>query len=56
MVKINRENITELGEVILFHRKKAGLSRLALTEAADEGTTVIYHIELGNRGVRLNTQ
>ncbi len=55
MVKINRENIAELGEVILFHRKKAGLSRLALAEAADVGKTVIYDIEHGKPGVRLNT-
>ncbi len=55
MIKINRENIAEIGEVVQFHRKKAGLSRIALAEAADVGKTVIYDIEHGKRTVRLNT-
>lgn len=55
MVHISRENIAEIGKVILFHRKKAGLSRIALAEAADVGKTVIYDIEHGKRSVRLNT-
>ncbi len=55
MQEINRENIGKLGEIILFHRKKAGLSRIALAEAADVGKTVIYDVEHGKRTVRLNT-
>ncbi len=55
MVHISRENIAEIGKVILFHRKKAGLSRIALAEVADVGKTVIYDIEHGKRTVRLNT-
>lgn len=42
-------------ELILFHRKRAGLSRNALADLAGVGKTVIYDIEHGKQTVRWST-
>ena len=44
-----------LGNLILFHRKKSGLSRVELARLAGVGKTVIYDIEHGKLSVQLET-
>lgn len=45
----------ELGNIIYFHRKKSGLSRLELAHLAGVGKTAVYDIEKGKITVRLDT-
>lgn len=52
---INFENIYEIGTIVRFHRKQAGLSRIELADIAGVGKTVVYDIENGKESVRLNT-
>lgn len=52
---INTHNVIQVGEVIRFHRKAAGLSRVELAKIAGTGKTVVYDIETGKTTVRLNT-
>lgn len=47
--------IIELHKTILFHRKKAGLSRNELAELAGVGKTVIFDLEKGKTSVKLST-
>lgn len=54
-VKIGIKSITEIGRIVQFHRKQAGLSRIALADIAGVGKTVVYDIEKGKPTVRLNT-
>ena len=44
-----------LGEMIQFHRKKAGLSRNELAVIADVGKTVIYDIEHGKQTIHFQS-
>ena len=44
-----------LGNLILFHRKKSGLSRVELARLAGVGKTVVYDIEHGKLTVQLET-
>lgn len=44
-----------LSEMILFHRKKAGLSRNELATIADVGKAVIYDIEHGKQTVHFQS-
>ncbi len=44
-----------LSEMILFHRKKAGLSRNELATIADVGKTMIYDIEHGKQTVHFQS-
>jgi y4mF family transcriptional regulator len=53
--KIDLKNFENLGRIILFHRKKAGLSRIDLATVSGVGKTVIYDIENGKETVRLKT-
>ena len=43
----------QIGSILHFHRKKAGLSRKRLSELSGVGTTTIYDIERGKPGVEL---
>lgn len=45
---------SELGQIVRYHRKRAGLSRAALSELAGVGTTVIYELEHGKRTVQFD--
>jgi len=54
-VKIDLKYFKNLGRIILFHRKKAGLSRIDLATVSGVGKTVIYDIENGKETVRLKT-
>lgn len=44
-----------LGELVLFHRKKSGLSQKELGNLAGLGKTVIFDVEKGKLSVRLDT-
>lgn len=45
----------DIGKCIQFHRKQAGLSRVALAELAGVGKTVIYDVEHGKQSIRLDS-
>lgn len=45
----------DLGVLIRFHRKKAGLSQLELAKIAQVGKTVVFDIEKGKLTVQLNS-
>lgn len=45
----------KLGEVVLFHRKKSGLTRNQLADLAGVGKTVIFEIENGKETIRFST-
>jgi y4mF family transcriptional regulator len=45
----------KLSEIVLFHRKKSGLSRNQLADLAGVGKTVIYDIEKGKESIRFST-
>lgn len=44
--------INNLPNIIYFHRKKAGLSRIQLAQLARVGKTVIYDLEKGKQSIR----
>lgn len=44
-----------LGDIVKFHRKKAGLNQIALAELAGVGKTVIFDIEKGKKTVKYKT-
>ena len=46
---------TYISELIHFHRKKAGLSRVTLAKLSGVGKGVIYNIEHGKPTVQLDT-
>ena len=54
-VRIGAEKIQEIGRIVQFHRKEAGLSRIDLADIAGVGKTVVYDIENGKETVRLKT-
>lgn len=43
------------GDIIKYHRKKAGLSRKSLAEVAGVGKTVIFDIEKGKETVQFKS-
>jgi HTH-type transcriptional regulator / antitoxin HipB len=45
----------KLSEVVLFHRKKSGLTRNQLADLAGVGKTVVFDIENGKETIRLST-
>ena len=45
----------KVGEIILFHRKKSGLTRNQLADLAGVGKTVIYDIEKGKETIQFST-
>ena len=42
-------------DIVLFHRKKSGLSRNQLADLAGVGKTVVYDIEKGKETIRFST-
>ena len=47
--------MTDLGDVIRYHRKRAGLSRVDLATIAGVGKTVIYDIEHGKETIQFRS-
>ena len=45
----------KMSEIVLFHRKKSGLSRNQLADLAGVGKTVVYDIEKGKETIRFST-
>jgi len=45
----------KLSKIVLFHRKKSGLTRKQLADLAGVGKTVIYDIENGKETIRFST-
>jgi len=45
----------QFAEMILFHRKKSGMSREACARLAGVGKTALYDIEHGKSSVQLDT-
>ena len=45
----------KISEIVLFHRKKSGLSRNQLADLAGVGKTIIYDIEKGKETIRFLT-
>ena len=48
-------NIQHLGDIIRYHRKKAGLSQKSLADVAGVGKTVVFDIEKGKETVQLKS-
>ena len=44
-----------LGKIVLFHRKKSGLTQKQLAEMAGVGKTVVFDIEKGKATVQMNS-
>ena len=47
--------VSKLSSIILYHRKKSGLSRIDLARLAGVGKTVIYDVEHGKLTIQLTT-
>ena len=47
--------LENIGEMVRFHRKKAGLTRIELASLAGVGKTIIFDIEHNKQSVRCTT-
>ena len=54
MTKTGPESAIPFGEIIRYHRKRAGLSQARLALVAGVGKTVVLDVEKGKRTVRLD--
>lgn len=45
----------EIAEIVRFHRKQSGLTRIELANLAGVGKTVVYDLEHGKRTIQLDT-
>ncbi len=45
---------SQLANIILFHRKRSGLTQLELAEMADVGKNMVYELENGKQSVQLD--
>lgn len=48
-------DMSKIGELVRFHRKKSQLTQKQLADLSGVGKTVVYDIEKGKQTVRLNT-
>jgi len=48
-------NMQHLGDIIKYHRKKAGLSQKSLADVAGVGKTVVFDIEKGKETVQFKS-
>lgn len=49
------EDFREIADIVLFHRKKSGLSQKDLADLAGVGKTVVFDIEKGKDSIRFNS-
>ena len=49
------KNIQYIGDIVIYHRKKAGLSQKALADIAGIGKTVVFDIEKGKETVQFKS-
>jgi y4mF family transcriptional regulator len=47
--------IQHLSDIVIYHRKKAGLSQKSLAEIAGVGKTVVFDIEKGKETVQFKS-
>jgi len=47
------ERIEEIGQIVLFHRKKSGLSRAELSSLSGVGQSSIYDLEKGKTTISM---
>jgi HTH-type transcriptional regulator / antitoxin HipB len=47
--------IEHLGDIVRFHRKKAGISQKSLADVAGVGKTVVFDIEKGKETIQLKS-
>jgi len=47
--------MTQIGQMVRFHRKKSGLSQTELGHISGVGKTVVYDVEKGKLTIRLAT-
>ena len=45
----------KISNIVLYHRRQSGLSRIQLADLAGVGKTVIYDIEKGKETIRFST-
>ena len=45
----------QISEIVVFHRKKSGLTQKQLADIAGVGKTAVFDVEKGKETVRLNT-
>lgn len=48
-------NVSYLGNVVRFHRQKAGLTQKELADLAGVGKTVVFDLEKGKETIQLKT-
>lgn len=48
-------NSEEIAQIILYYRKKSGLSQQKLAELAGVGKTAVFDIEKAKKSIQLNT-
>jgi HTH-type transcriptional regulator / antitoxin HipB len=48
-------DFNKVAQLILFHRKKSGLSRIELADIAGVGKTVVYDIEHGKDSIQFSS-
>ena len=46
---------SQIGQIVLFHRKQAGLTQLELATLAEIGKSAVFDIEKGKLSVQLDT-
>jgi len=49
------EYLLNIGDIIKYHRKKAGLSQKSLADVAGVGKTVVFDIEKGKETVQFKS-
>ena len=45
----------QINKIVVFHRKKSGLTQKQLADIAGVGKTAVFDVEKGKETVRLNT-
>jgi len=45
----------QISKIVVFHRKKSGLTQKQLADIAGVGKTAVFDVEKGKETVRLNT-
>lgn len=45
----------QIGKIVVFHRKKSGLTQKHLADIAGVGKTAVFDVEKGKETIRLNT-
>ena len=45
----------DIGKIVRYHRKEAGITQVELAELSGVGKTVIFDIENGKESIRLST-